>query len=43
MWIMRQIKCKGKILMIFYGGTFLHYKKFVNKFIWFVAHVQKSF
>jgi len=29
--------------MLFYGGTFLHYKKFVNKFIWLCAHVHKIF
>jgi len=29
--------------MLFYGGTFLHYKKFVNKFLWLCAHVHKIF
>jgi len=43
MWIRRQIKCKGKNLMLFYGGTFLHYKKFVNKFLWLCAHAHKIF
>jgi len=29
--------------MLFNGGTFLHYKKFVNKFLWLCAHVHKIF
>jgi len=29
--------------MLFYGGTFLHYEKFVNKFLWLCAHVHKIF
>jgi len=29
--------------MLFYGGTFLHYKKFVNKFLWLCVHVHKIF
>jgi len=41
--VRRQIKCKEKILMLFYGGIFLHYKKFVNKFLWLGAHVNKFF
>jgi len=32
---------KGKIRMLFYGGTFLHNKKFVNKYLWLCAHVNK--
>jgi len=26
--------------MLFYGGTFLHYKKFKNKFLWLCAHAH---
>jgi len=29
--------------MLFYGGTFLHYKKFVNKFLWLCALVHNIF